>query len=30
MIRLFAHYVRRGYGLRVSFKLARNRYREAA
>lgn len=28
MFRLFAHYLRRGYGPRISFRLARNRIRE--
>lgn len=30
MLRLFAHYLRRGYGPRISFKLARGRVRESA
>lgn len=30
MLRLFAHYLRRGYGPRISFKLARARIRESA
>lgn len=29
MIRLFLHYVRRGYAPRIAYKLARNRYGEA-
>lgn len=28
MIRLFIHYIRRGYGPRIAFKLARNRVGE--
>lgn len=28
MVKLMAHYLRRGYGPRVSFKLARNRYND--
>jgi hypothetical protein len=30
MLRLFAHYIRRGYGPRIAFRLARCRVREAA
>lgn len=29
MLRLFAHYLRRGYGLRIAFRFARGRMREA-
>lgn len=29
MLRLFAHYLRRGYGPRIAFRLARGRMREA-
>lgn len=29
MLRLFAHYLRRGYGPRIAFRLARSRVREA-
>lgn len=29
MLRLFAHYRRRGYGPRIAFRLARHRAREA-
>ncbi len=29
MIRMFAHYIRRGYGPRISFRLARSRMMEA-
>lgn len=30
MLRLFAHYLRRGHGPRIAFRLARNRAREIA
>ncbi len=30
MLRLFAHYIRRGYGPRIAFRLARCRVREAS
>lgn len=30
MIRIFMHYLRRGYGTRLSFRLARNRMRESS
>lgn len=30
MLRLFAHYIRRGYGPRIAFRLARCRVREVA
>lgn len=30
MIRLFSHYLRRGYGPRIALRLARARIREAA
>lgn len=29
MVRLFAHFIRRGYGPRLAFKLARNRHNDA-
>lgn len=29
MLRLFLHYLQRGYGPRISFRLARGRQREA-
>lgn len=29
MIRLFAHYIRRGYGPRIAYRLAQARMREA-
>lgn len=29
MLRLFAHYIRRGYGPRISYRLAMARVREA-
>lgn len=30
MIRLFFHYLTRGHGARIAFRLARNRKRESA
>ncbi len=30
MLRLFAHYIRRGYGPRIAYRLARGRMRESA
>jgi hypothetical protein len=29
MLRFFAHYIRRGYGLRAAYRFARSRMREA-
>lgn len=29
MLRLFVHYIRRGYGLRIAYRLAQARQREA-